>query len=77
MPWSILVLACTLACGMGAPTMVPTVIQTPTPTAVPTAMPSPTVSSESSVAPESDEATTPEFTGISGWINAEPLRMAD
>lgn len=40
-------------------------------------MPSPTVSSESSVAPEADEATAPEFTGISGWINSEPLRMAD
>ena len=62
---------------MDAPTALPTATQAPTPTAIPTAMPSPTASTESSVDTESDEATAPEFAGISGWINSEPLRMAD
>jgi len=77
MSWPLFVLVCTLACGTQPPTALPNVIQTPTPTAIPTAMPSPTVSSESSVDTESDEAAGPEFAGISGWINSEPLRMAD
>ncbi|MYB48290.1 MAG: redoxin domain-containing protein [Dehalococcoidia bacterium] len=77
MSWPLFVLVCTLACGTDAPTVVPTVMQTSTPTAIPTAVPSPTVSSESSVDTESDEAPGPEFAGISGWINSEPLRMAD
>lgn len=77
MSWPLFVLVCTLACGTDAPTVVPTVIQTPTPTAIPTAIPSPTVSTESVVDIESDEATVREFAGISGWINSEPLRMAD
>ena len=77
MSWPLFVLVCTLACGTDAPTVVPTVIQTPTPTAIPTTTPSPTVSTESRVDIESDEATVPEFAGISGWINSEPLRMAD
>ena len=77
MSWPLFVLVCTLACGTNAPTVVPNVMQTPTPTAIPAAAPSPTVSTESSVDTESDEAAGPEFAGISGWINSEPLRMAD
>ncbi len=55
----------------------PTATQAPTPTALPTAMPTPTVTANTVAAVESDEATAPEFAGISGWINSEPLRMAD
>ena len=75
--WPLFVLACTLACGTDAPTVMPTATQAPTPTAIPTAMPTPTVSTENRVDIESDEATAPEFAGVSGWINSEPLRMTD
>ena len=77
MSWPLFVLACALACGTDAPALVPTVIPTPTPAAIPTAMPSPAASPESAADIEASEATTPEFTGISGWINSEPLKMAD
>ncbi|MYD50528.1 MAG: thioredoxin family protein, partial [Dehalococcoidia bacterium] len=40
-------------------------------------MPTPTVTANTVATVESDEAPGPEFAGISGWINSEPLRMAD
>ena len=70
-------LACILACGTEVPTVVPTATPTTMPTVVPTATPTSTVSIQTKVDVESDEPTAPEFAGISGWINSEPLRMAD
>ncbi len=75
--WPLFVLTCTLACGTETPTVVPTATPTATPTPVPTAVPTPTVSVDTEESSESDGPTAPEFAGISGWINSEPLAMAD
>ena len=77
MPWPLFLLACTLACGTQVPTVVPTASQVLTPTEVPTAIPSPTVSADTDASIESDEAGALKFAGISGWINSEPLTLAD
>ena len=82
MSWPLFVLLCTLACGSEAMVVVPTVAQNPTPTVVPTTTPTSTLSEETVIGEgdenvESDESTAPEFVGISGWINSDPLRMAD
>ena len=70
-------LACILACGSEIPTVVPTATPTTMPTPLPTDMSSPTVSVDTREDTDSDQPTAPEFAGISGWINSEPLRMAD
>ena len=80
--WPLFVLLCTLACGSEAMVVVPTLAQNPTPTMVPTTTPTSTLSEETMTGEgdenaESDEPTAPEFVGISGWINSDPLRMAD
>ncbi|MCY4530228.1 MAG: redoxin domain-containing protein, partial [Chloroflexi bacterium] len=75
--WPLFVLAFTLACGTETPTVVPTVTSTATPTPFPTALPTPTVSVDTEESIEADGPTAPEFAGISGWINSEPLAMAD
>ena len=77
MSWPLFLLACSLTCGTEVPTVVPTVTQTPTATEVATVIPSPTVTADTDAAVESDQPTAPEFAGISGWINSEPLRMAE
>ena len=77
MSWPLFLLACTLACGSEIPTVVPTATPTTMPTGVPTATSTSTESIQTNVDVESDEPTAPEFAGISGWINSEPLRMAD
>ena len=77
MSWPLFLLACTLACGSEIPTVVPTATPTTMPTGVPTATSTSTESIQTNVDVESDEPTAPEFAGISGWINSEPLRMVD
>ena len=62
---------------MEVPTAVPTATLVPTPSEAPTVIPSPAATTDTASSVESDEATALEFTGISGWINSEPLRMAD
>ena len=57
--------------------VVPTATPHATPSAIPTATPTPTAANEAEASVESDELSGPEFAGISGWINSEPLSMAD
>ena len=76
-PWPLVLLAFAFACGSESTVAVPTATLYTTPTTVPTATPAPPAVSEVDANVESGEPSTPEFAGISGWINSEPLRMAD
>ncbi len=76
-PWPLFVLAFAIACGTENTVAAPTATPHATPTAAPTATPTPPAVSESDANLESGVPKAPEFAGISGWINSEPLSMAD
>ncbi len=76
-PWPLFVLAFAIACGSQDTVATHTATPLATPTAMPTATPAPPAMSEAEATVESGEPSAPEFAGISGWINSEPLRMAD
>ena len=76
-PWPLFVLACAIACGSQDTVATRTATPLAMPTAVPDATPPPPAATAAEATVESGEPSAPEFAGISGWINSEPLSMAD
>ena len=71
------IIAIAVACGGSGTDEVAPATPLPTPASVATPIPSPTLVPQADPDAESQVSNVPEFTGISGWINSEPLKMAD
>lgn len=75
--WAVFLFAFTLACGSGKSSDVSVITPAPPPTAIATETPIPTPAPVIDIEADSGVTLAPDFAGIDGWINSEPLQMTD